>query len=101
MCLLSQSADGLEKTYLNQSINTFGYSVALEKGVFMPEYIIRTKNKKEEKVVKAFLSSLNIHFHTKAQEEEVLYPKMANDHATGVLTETEKDSFIKQLKFSK
>ena len=76
-------------------------SVALQKGVFMPEYIIRTKNKKEEKVVKAFLSSLDIDFYTDAQKEEVLYNKMTTDRKTRLLGENEKDSFIKQLKSSK
>jgi hypothetical protein len=67
----------------------------------MPEYIIRTKNKKEEKVVKAFLSSMDIDFYTEAQEEEALYNKMTTDRATPILNETQKDSFIKQLKSSK
>ena len=67
----------------------------------MPEYIIRTKNKKEEKVVKAFLSSLDIDFHTEAQEEEALYHKMTTDRTTPLLSETQKESFIKQLKSSK
>ena len=35
----------------------------------MAEYIVKTKNKKEEKVVEAFLSSLDIDFHTQAEED--------------------------------
>jgi len=41
----------------------------------MAEYIIKTKSKKEEKVVKAFLSSLDIDFYTEAQQEKALYKK--------------------------
>lgn len=67
----------------------------------MPEYIIKTKNKKEEKVVKAFLSSLDIDFYTEEQEEEALYRKMKTDQKTRLLTETEKENFIKQMKAAK
>ncbi len=68
---------------------------------FMPDYIIKTKNKREEKVVKAFLSSLDIDFYTEAQEEEALYKKMTRDQQTRKLNETEKEDFIKQMKSAK
>ena len=35
----------------------------------MAELVVKTTNKKEEKVVKAFLESLNIEHLTKVQEE--------------------------------
>ncbi len=35
----------------------------------MVEYIVKVKTKKEEKVVEAFLSSLDIDFHTQVQED--------------------------------
>jgi len=64
----------------------------------MAEYIIKTKNKKGEKVVKAFLSSLEIDFYTEAQEEEALYNKMQVDRKTKLLSQPEKVHFIAQLK---
>ena len=64
----------------------------------MAEYIIKTRNKKEEKIVTAFLSSRDIDFYTEAQEEEALYNKMTTDRTTPLLNETQKDSFIKKLK---
>jgi hypothetical protein len=68
----------------------------------MAEYIGRIKNKKEEKIVQAFLSSLNIDFYTAAQEEEeALYNKMKTDQKTRVLTVNEKEIFLKQLKSAK
>ncbi len=67
----------------------------------MAEYIIKTKNKKEEKVVRAFLSSLDIDFHTEAQEEEALYNKMQMDRKTRLLNQNEKENFIQQLKSAK
>ncbi len=67
----------------------------------MAEYIIKTKNKKEEQVVKAFLSSLDIEFYTEVQEEEALYKKMQSDRKTKLLNQTEKEDFIKQLKSTK
>ncbi len=67
----------------------------------MAEYIIKTKSKKEEKVIEAFLSSLDIDFHTEDQEEEALYRKMQMDRKTRLLNQKEKEDFIKQLKSAK
>lgn len=67
----------------------------------MAEYIIKTKSKKEEKVVEAFLSSLDINFYTEAQEEEALYKKMQMDRKTKLLNQNEKENFIEQLKSAK
>jgi len=64
----------------------------------MAEYIIKTKSKKEEKVVKAFLSSLDIDFYTEAQQEKALYKKMETDRKTPLLNHSEKETFIRQLK---
>jgi len=67
----------------------------------MAEYIVRTKNKKEEKVIEAFLSSLDIDFHTQAQEDEALYKAMQDDRKTPLLNKEEKEEFLKQLKSAK
>ncbi|MDB5246406.1 MAG: hypothetical protein JWQ40_800 [Segetibacter sp.] len=67
----------------------------------MAEFIIKTKSKKEEKIVKAFLSSLDIDFYDEQQEEEGLHRKMQIDRKTRLLTPDEKESFIVQLKSAK
>jgi len=67
----------------------------------MVEYIIKTKSKKEEKVVKAFLSSLDIDFHTEEQDEEALYEKMQMNQKTSLLNQNEKEDFIEQIKSAK
>ncbi len=67
----------------------------------MSEYIVKTKSKKEEKVVEAFLSSLEIDFHTQAQEDEVLYKLMEEDRKTPLLNKQQKEDFLKQLKSAK
>lgn len=67
----------------------------------MVEYIIKTKSKKERKVVEAFLSSLDIDFYTEAQEEKAFYNAMQTDRKTRLLTQNEKENFIKQLKSAK
>lgn len=65
----------------------------------MDEYIIKAKSKNEEKVVKAFLSSLDIDYYTEVQEEEALYKKMQVDRKTRLLNQ--KENFIKQLQSAK
>lgn len=73
------------------------YFVSLQKAVLMAEYIVKTKNKKEEKVVEAFLHSLQIDFYTEAQEEEALYKKMQKDRKSRLLNPNEKEDFISSL----
>lgn len=67
----------------------------------MAEYIIKTKNKKQEKVVEAFLSSMDINFHLQVQEDTVLYEKMKTDRKSALLSTEEKEDFIKSLKSAK
>ncbi len=67
----------------------------------MPEYIIRPKNRKEEKVVEAFLSSLEIKYHTEAQEDMALLKAMQKDRKTPLLNEAQKQDFVKSLKSSR
>jgi len=65
------------------------------------EYTIKTKNKKEEKLVEVFLSGLDIEFYTEAQEQEALYNKMKIDQQTPKLSKTEKENFIKRMTTAK
>ncbi|MCW3106583.1 MAG: hypothetical protein JWQ09_1089 [Segetibacter sp.] len=67
----------------------------------MAEYIIKTKSKKEEKIVKAFLSSLDIDFYEEQKEEEGLHRKMQIDRKTPLIRPDEKESFVQQLKSAK
>lgn len=63
----------------------------------MAELIVKTKNKKEEKIVEAFLSSLDINYHTQAQEDAAIYKVMKIGRKSKLLTEQEKDAFLKSL----
>ncbi|MFY7840512.1 MAG: hypothetical protein ACOVP7_09555 [Lacibacter sp.] len=67
----------------------------------MAELVVKTKNKKEEKVVKAFLESLDIEYLTEVQEEQALYKAMQKGKKSKQLTEKEKASFVKKLKSAK
>ncbi len=64
----------------------------------MTELIVKTKNKREEKVVQAFLDSLDIGYYTEAQEEKALYRAMQVGKKTRRLTPKEKEAFLKMLK---
>jgi hypothetical protein len=63
--------------------------------------IINPKNKQQEKVVMAFLSSLNIGFHSEAEEDAALAIAMQKGRKTALLNKTEKADFLKQLKQAK
>jgi hypothetical protein len=67
----------------------------------MAEYIVKTKSKKEEKVVEAFLTSLDISFHTQAQEDEALHKAMLQDRKTPLLNEQQKEDFLQEFTSSK
>jgi hypothetical protein len=60
--------------------------------------IVTPKNKKEEKVLKAFLNSLEIGFHSETDEDAALYNAMQQGRKTALLNKTEKDNFLKRLK---
>ena len=59
--------------------------------------IVETKSKNEEKVLKAFLTSLKIGFHTEAEEDAALYAAMLKGRKTKLLSKAEKESFLKRL----
>ncbi|MEI9958315.1 MAG: hypothetical protein WDM90_18885 [Ferruginibacter sp.] len=59
--------------------------------------IVETKNKTEEKVLKAFLSSLKIGFHTEAEEDAALYAAMVKGQKTKLLSKSAQENFIRRL----
>ena len=63
--------------------------------------IINPKNKQQEKVVRAFLSSLNIGFHSEAEEDAALASAMQKGRKTALLNKTEKADFLRSLKQAK
>lgn len=62
--------------------------------------IIDTKNKQQEKVVMAFLSSLNIVFHSE-EEEDILVNAIKKGRKTALLCKTEKANFLRCLEQGK
>ncbi|MBO9561150.1 MAG: hypothetical protein J7621_00190 [Niastella sp.] len=60
--------------------------------------IINIRNKQQEKVVKAFLSSLNIGFHSEEEENAALVNAIKKGRKTALLNKVEKASFIRCLK---
>ena len=52
--------------------------------------IVNPKNKQQEKVVKAFLSILNIGFHFEAEDDAALANAIQKGRKTALLNKTEK-----------
>jgi hypothetical protein len=63
--------------------------------------IVNPKNKQQEKIIKAFLTTLEIGFHTEAEEDEALHKAMKAGRKTRLLNETEKEQFLTRLKNAK
>ncbi len=63
----------------------------------MPTIVIDTKNKKQEKIIQAFLDNLEVSYYTEAQEEQALYNAMKKGKKTNLLSEEEKKQFVKSL----
>ena len=63
--------------------------------------IINTRNKQQEKVVRAFLNSLNIGFYSESEEDAALVNAMQKGRKTPLLDKTEKAGFLKRLKQAK
>jgi hypothetical protein len=61
-------------------------------------FIITPKNKKEEKIVRAFLNSLDIGFHSEVEEDAALYKAMKEGRKSKLLSKSEKAAFLKRLK---
>lgn len=53
------------------------------------------KNKNEETVLKAFLNSLKIGFHSEAGEDAALFNAMQEGRKTALLNKKEKEEFLK------
>lgn len=62
------------------------------------DLIVKTRNKKEEKIVQAFLDSLDIDYFTEIQEEKALYNAMKEGKKTRRLSQKEQEAFINSLK---
>ncbi|MEP6584540.1 MAG: hypothetical protein ABJA90_09750 [Ginsengibacter sp.] len=60
--------------------------------------IITPRNKNQEKIVKAFLSSLDIRYHSEMEEDAGLFRAMQKGRKSRLLSESEKGEFIKRLK---
>jgi len=67
----------------------------------MSPLIINPKNKKQEKIVQAFLDSLEIDYYTQAQEDQALYKAIKEGKKSKLLTASEKNAFLKSLKKAK
>jgi hypothetical protein len=63
--------------------------------------IINPRNKQQEKVVRAFLSSLDIGFYSEAEEDAALVNAMRKGRKTVLLDKTEKVDFLRRLKRAK
>jgi len=63
--------------------------------------IINPRNKQQEKVVRAFLNSLNIGFHSEAEEDAALVKAIKTGKKTPLLNKTEKADFLRHLKQAK
>ncbi len=63
----------------------------------MPTIVIDTKNKKQEKIIQAFLNSLEVSYYTEVQEEQALYNAMQKGKKTKLLSTEEKKQFVKSL----
>ena len=60
--------------------------------------IVTPKNKHQEKVIKAFLNSLEIGFYSDAEEDAALYNAMQKGRKTVLLNKTQKNTFLQRLK---
>jgi len=60
--------------------------------------IITPKNKNQEKIVKAFLNSLEIGFHSESEEDSALYNAMQKGRRTPLLNTNQKKTFLDNLK---
>jgi len=60
--------------------------------------IITLKNKQQEKIVKAFLNSLEIGFHSESEEDAALFAAMQKGRKSPLLNSTQKKVFLHNLK---
>lgn len=63
--------------------------------------IVTPRTKQQEKIVKAFLESLSIGFHSENEEDAALLKAMEKGRRTKLLSATEKDGFLNKIKAAK
>ena len=64
-------------------------------------YIVKTRNKKEEKIVETFLKSHSIGFYSEEKEDAAILNAMKKGRKTRLLTADEKTTFLRKLKARK
>jgi hypothetical protein len=64
-------------------------------------YIVKTRSKKEEKIVETFLKSLSIGFYSEEKEDAAILNAMKKGRKTRLLTTDEKAAFLRKLKSRK
>ena len=64
----------------------------------MVELIVKAKSKTEERIVQAFLDSLEIDYYTEVEEDKALYKAMMKGKKTRRLTQKEQEDFVKSLR---
>ena len=60
--------------------------------------VVTPRNKQQEKVLKAFLTSLDITFHSEEEENEALFKAMEKGRKSALLNADEKEALLKKLK---
>lgn len=63
--------------------------------------IVTPKNKQQEKIIKAFLNSLEVGFYSETEEDEALYNAMEKGRKTPLLNKAQKTVFLQRLKQAK
>jgi len=60
--------------------------------------VVNPKNKQQEKIIKAFMQSLDINFTTEEEEDAALHTAMQKGRRTALANENEKEAFLAKLK---
>lgn len=60
--------------------------------------IITPRNKQQEKIVRAFLNSLEIGFYSETEEDAALYAAMQKGRKSPLMNSSEKKVFLNNLK---
>lgn len=63
--------------------------------------VVTPRNKQQEKVLKAFMTSLDISFHLEEDENRALLNAMQKGRKTALLNASEKNAFLQKLKSAK
>lgn len=60
--------------------------------------LVNPKNKKEEKIIKAIMQSLDISFHTEEDEDAALQVAMQEGRNLPLLNQSQKENLLKKLR---